>query len=263
VEKSVVIPNGMVVSDFDDVYAQRMEMLKEIEESEQDRVWKLVYIARVVPIKGLLDLIETVRVLVDRGTTNFHLDILGPTEHTPDYYELCLEKARDLEVEQYLTFHGTVDVRQRLGEFDILVLSSYNEGQPIVVLEAMTAGIPTVGTNVGGMEQLIGDPLKTPSGETLDSCGVLVQPGQPAEMADGLQRVMGDTSLYRRFAHNARARVTNFFQLDEAMAAYNQLYRELGAPALPVLQAETMSAGVASAEEAGWTQVPAASSVRG
>ena len=44
-------------------------------------------------------------------------------------------------------------VREFLGEFDLFVLSSYNEGQPIVVLEAMTAGIPMVGTDVGGMAQ--------------------------------------------------------------------------------------------------------------
>jgi glycosyltransferase involved in cell wall biosynthesis len=115
-----------------------------------------------------------------------------------------------------------------LGDVDLLVLSSYNEGQPIVVLEAMTAGIPTVGTEVGGMAQLISDPLTTKNGHTWQACGLLVTPGQTDEMADALQTVMQDRAMYEQFAMNARGRVVDFFQLKDAMAAYNELYRELG-----------------------------------
>jgi polysaccharide biosynthesis protein PelF len=113
---------------------------------------------------------------IDRGITNWYLDVLGPTDHVPSYYESCKAKIEELGIGQYLTFCGTVNVRAMLGDFDLLVLPSYNEGQPIVVLEAMTAGVPTVGTSVGGMSQLIGDPLTTKTGITWGSCGVLVSP---------------------------------------------------------------------------------------
>jgi polysaccharide biosynthesis protein PelF len=228
VEKSVVIPNGMIVRKFDGVYGQRMAALEDIKAAGPDRVWRLVYIARVVPIKGLSDLISTLALLVEQGVTNFHLDILGPTDHMPDYYRLCREKARTLNVQEYMTFRGTVNVREMLGDFDILVLPSYNEGQPIVVLEAMTAGIPTVGTSVGGMEQLVDDPLTTPGGQTWGPSGLLVRPDYVHGMAVGLKRLMGDVHLYEELAHNARGRVCDFFQLEDAMGAYNRLYRELG-----------------------------------
>ena len=228
VEKSVIIPNGMTVGDFDAIYQQRLRALDDIRADEKMRRWRLVYIARVVPIKGLLDLISTVQILVKRGVTSFHLDVLGPTDHTPEYYTACQNKVRELQVEEYLTFHGTVDVRAMLGDFDLLVLASYNEGQPIVVLEAMTAGIPTVGTEVGGMAQLISDPLTTENGHTWQACGLLVDPGQTDKMADALQTVMQDRAMYEQFATNARGRIIDFFQLKDAMAAYNQLYRELG-----------------------------------
>lgn len=227
VERSVVIPNGMKVRDFEEAYQQRLAVRAQIQ-AEPERVWRLVYIARVVPIKGLGDLIETLSVLVGRGITNFHLDVLGPTDHHPDYYRMCREKARQLCVEDYLTFRGTVNVRDLLGEFDLLVLPSYNEGQPIVVLEAMTVGIPTVGTNVGGMAQLIDDPLTTPGGRTWQACGLLVNPEYIAGMADGLQTLMRDPAMYEQFAANARGRVASFFQLEDALGAYNRLYRELG-----------------------------------
>lgn len=228
VERSVVIPNGMTIEAFRDVYDRRMRMLPEVVSAGPERTWRLVYIARIVPIKGLSDLISSIALLVERGVRNLHLDILGPTDHHPDYYRMCREKARTLGVEDYLTFRGTVNVRELLGEFDLLVLPSYNEGQPIVVLEAMTAGIPTVGTTVGGMAQLIDDPLTTPGGRTIDACGLLVVPDYVSGMANSLQTLMGDPQMYERFCHNARARVENFFQLEDAMGAYNHLYRELG-----------------------------------
>ncbi|RYV49826.1 DUF3492 domain-containing protein [Pengzhenrongella frigida] len=227
IERSVVIPNGMIVREFEDVAAQR-ELVRKRIQADPDHTWRLVYIARVVPIKGLADLISSLALLIDRGITNFHLDVLGPTEHTPDYYRMCREKARTLRIEDYLTFRGTVQVRELLGDYDLLVLSSYNEGQPIVVLEAMAAGIPTVGTEVGGMAQLIGDPLTTPGGRTWGASGLLVQAGDEVEMADALQTMMRAPDMYERFAENARGRLAGFFQLEDAMGAYNRLYRELG-----------------------------------
>ena len=231
--KAVIIPNGMRIPDFDAAHAKRREAVEEILACDPaERTWRLAYIARLVPIKGLVDLISTLGVLVSRGVTNFHLDVLGPTDHAPDYYMLCREQARTLGVEDYITFWGTADVRQALGGFDLLVLPSYNEGQPIVVLEAMTAGIPVVGTNVGGMGQLISDPLTTPGGRTFDACGVLVNPDYVVGMANAIQEVIGSPQKYAEYSANARHRVVNFFQLDDVVGAYNRLYKELGGLAL-------------------------------
>lgn len=226
--KAIVIPNGMKMSEFEAVHRQRQQAIETMGAEGPERTWRLVYIARIVPIKGLADLIGSVEVLVKRGVTNFRLDILGPTDHHPDYYMLCREKARALGVEDYLDFRGTVNVRQLLGEFDILVLPSYNEGQPIVVLEAMAAGIPVVGTNVGGMAQLISDPLTTPGGRTYGPCGTLVNPDYVVGMADALQEMMGSPETYATLAGQAHGRVVNFFQLDDVMGAYNRLYKDLG-----------------------------------
>ena len=97
--------------------------------------------------------------LRDQGLVNFHLDVLGPKDHLPEYYELCLRTIDELNMGEYITFHGTVNVRAMLDRFDLLLMPSYNEGQPIVALEAMAASVPLVSTDVGGMSQLIDDVL--------------------------------------------------------------------------------------------------------
>jgi len=233
-EKSTIIPNGMPIEEFDAAYEQRMRAVDEIEASGSTRMWRLAYIARIVPIKGLVHAIRAIHLLVTRGVTNLHLDVMGHANETPDYYESCRALVAELELDDYITFHGSVNVRERLADIDVLVLPSYNEGQPIVVLEAMSAGIPTIGTTVGGMEQLVTDPLITEDGQILDAAGALVVPAtrnpeMDCAIADELQTLMADGAGYRRYAVNARVRVESFFRLERVANLYNTLYRDLGA----------------------------------
>jgi glycosyltransferase involved in cell wall biosynthesis len=228
IDKSVVVPNGMVIEEFDDKYRARQQALVKMEQEGSDYVWHLVYIARVVPIKGLLDLLSSLEILRDRGFPNLHLDVLGPTEHVPEYYEACLAKIDALGLHDHVTIHGTVNVRDMLDQFDLLVLPSYNEGQPIVILEAMAAGIPTVGSDVGGVAQQIADDLYTADGRTIGPCGETVTPGDVVQMADGIEAVIGNLDSYAAYAANARTRVQELFQMHEVMSSYNQIYRALG-----------------------------------
>jgi glycosyltransferase involved in cell wall biosynthesis len=228
IDKAVVVPNAMVIEEFEDKYRARLEAQQQLAQIGDDHTWKLVYIARVVPIKGLLDLLSSMDILCRHGFPNLHLDVLGPTEHVPEYYEACLAKIESLGLQDHVTIHGTVNVRDMLDQFDLLVLPSYNEGQPIVVLEAMAAGIPTVGTDVGGMRQLIGDELLTPDGRKIGSCGELVLAGDVQQMADNVRAVIGDRERYAEYAANARTRVQEFFQMHEIMSSYNEIYRTVG-----------------------------------
>lgn len=228
VDKAVVVPNGMVIEEFERPYRARSEAMESIFADPKEYQWNLVYIARLVPIKGLLDLLGSMAMLREWGYPNVHLNVLGPTEHDPEYHQACLDKIAELGLEEMVSIQGTVKVREHLHEYDLLVLPSYNEGQPIVVLEAMAAGIPTVGTDVGGMKQLIHDELTTADRRVYQACGELVVAGDVAMMAEGIYRVVSDPDLYKSYSVNARDRVQNFFQLHEVMANYNQLYSVLG-----------------------------------
>jgi glycosyltransferase involved in cell wall biosynthesis len=228
IDKAVVVPNAMVIEEFEQKYRARLAAQQHLVRNAATHTWKLVYIARVVPIKGLLDLLSSMDILRRGGFPNLHLDVLGPTEHVPEYYEACLAKIKSLSLEDHVTIHGTVNVRDMLDQFDLLVLPSYNEGQPIVVLEAMAAGIPTVGTDVGGMRQLIGEQLRTGDGRSVGACGELVNAGDVQQMADSIRTVIGDTALYGEYADNARIRVQEFFQMHEVMSSYNEIYRTVG-----------------------------------
>jgi glycosyltransferase involved in cell wall biosynthesis len=231
-EKSSVLPNGVTPAHFDearDFFDRRQARARALPPG--DRIWKLAYAARVVPIKGCIDLLEAMALLVDRGFTAWELDVMGPDGEMPYYAERCRARCTELGLDGHVKFLGSVNLRERFGEYDTLILPSFNEGQPIVVLEAMTMGLPTLGTYVGGMKQLVEDVLhiQQPGGRVLEigPCGELVEPHDIVGIADMIQRLIGPESQFDEFSLNAKLRVEHYFHIETAMRLYRELYGRL------------------------------------
>jgi glycosyltransferase involved in cell wall biosynthesis len=115
-------------------------------------------------------------------------------------------------------FHGFVaDVRDRLPELDVLVQPSRADNLPLSILEAMAAGLPVVGTRVGGIPELLVD------GET----GLLVEPESPRALADALEQLAGDPERARELGRNGAARAAEHFSPDGIAARMVALYEGL------------------------------------
>lgn len=109
------------------------------------------------------------------------------------------------------------DVHDLLASFDLFALCSRSEGTSVSLLEAMSAGVCPVVTNVGGNADVLGDALVhrlTPSGD----------PPAFARMLDAALRVPAHR---RRDGLAARQRVESAFSLDAMVGAYERLYTEL------------------------------------
>ncbi len=87
------------------------------------------------------------------------------------------------------------DVPRLMAAADVFVLASRYEGHPLVLLEALAAGLPAVATAVGSVPEIL-------AGE--DPPGVLVPEGDEAALAAALRRVLGDAAGRRRLAEAAR-----------------------------------------------------------
>ena len=99
--------------------------------------------------------------------------------------------------------------------FDVLAMPSRYEGLPLVAIDAMHAGVPVVGTPVGGVPELLGD------------AGTLVGVDDPAALAAALGALVGDPAARRRLGDAARGRATAAFgaqrMADETAAIYADL----------------------------------------
>src|SRR5439155_7036114 len=96
----------------------------------------------------------------------------------------------------------------------VYVNSSRFEGMSNTILEAMASRLPVVATAVGGNPELVRD------GRT----GYLVPPGDPASMADRLERLLGDPNLSAEMGREARRIVETHHSLDGMIRAYAELY---------------------------------------
>ena len=109
------------------------------------------------------------------------------------------------------------DIPAILSTLDIFALSSYWEGLPIVVLEAMAASKPVVATDTGGITEVIRD------GEN----GFLVKPGDIAKMAEKVALLLGSRSLRGQLADNAAKSLSSVFTTTDMCLNTANLYSSL------------------------------------
>nr|WP_166180434.1 glycosyltransferase family 4 protein [Altererythrobacter segetis] len=123
-------------------------------------------------------------------------------------------QAEALELGSRVRFCGFLphrELRDRLDEADLLVMTSLHEGGPLVVLEAAMAGVPTVGTAVGHLADLS------------PAAALCSPPGDPAALADNIRRIAGDEPLRMSLAAAAHT----FAMCEDAdftAAAFRKLY---------------------------------------
>ena len=101
--------------------------------------------------------------------------------------------------------------------FDVLAVPSFTEGFPLVIVEAMLAGIPVVASAVGGIPEIVVD------GDT----GLLVPPHDAPALADALRRLLGDPDLRQAMAARCRQVALAQYTAATMAAHFETLYREL------------------------------------
>lgn len=176
----------------------------------------VIEIARLCDVKGQRELIQALPLL-----PGVHALLLGKDLEQGGAFQLDLEReAAQLGVGDRVVFAGhRDDARAALAEADLLVLPSWTEGLPGVVLEAMAQGRAVVATPVGGTPEIVAE------GET----GLLVPPRDPRALADAVARLLADPELRRRMGAAGRTRVAERFTVGamtkRMLAIYDEVMR--------------------------------------
>ena len=177
-EKTVVVKIGIDPGPFSEIPQRPMPLRPMIGT-----------IGRLHPQKGHAYLIDALKLLHDDGIPA-EVEIVGEGDLrgslTAQIAKCGLSSAARL-------LGAQTDAPALLSRFDVFVLPSLWEGLPYVLLEAMAAARPIVASNVDGVAEAVTD------GEE----GILVRAGDPAALADGLRRALGNPA--RAFAMGKRA----------------------------------------------------------
>lgn len=181
-----------------------------------DKSPTVVSVARIDPLKDIKTLLQSAALLVKK-IPDVKFLVYGSVS-VESYYKECMELKASLGLGDNFVFKGhTSDVPAAYRSGDIVVLSSISEAFPYSVVEAMLTGKPVVATDVGGIKEALGDG------------GILVEPRNPQQLSDGMEKLLSDNLLREEMAQEARDRALNFFTLDRVLEMYNLSYGALAA----------------------------------
>jgi len=192
-----IVPNGIDIARFDraDLSRKRSEIRRRIGITPGERM--VLVIAALRRGKGHEVLIEAWPDL-DRQLRGVRVVFVGGGERQTELEARC----RGLGAA--VTFLGwRDDIAELLTASDILVLPSFSEAYPTVLMEAAAAGRPVVATRVGGVAEIV------KHGRT----GLLVAPGDAPGLAEAVSAILSSSRRARSFGRAARERARADFSL--------------------------------------------------
>ena len=137
---------------------------------------------------------------------------------TGDAEESLRELASSLRLPCTIVWAGAMPVHQFLDEVDVAVIPSRSDTLPLVLLQAMAAGVPVVATRVGGIREAVRDGID----------GLLVPPDDPVALSLALWSAAESPSLARSRADSGRRRMIQEFTVDGMLSKYFDCYDEVG-----------------------------------
>jgi glycosyltransferase involved in cell wall biosynthesis len=161
------------------------------------------------PVKGGATMLEALALIEPDG---LRVALAGPGE-LPDAGHHLVDSRPDVEWYGWLAGEEREEV---LGAASIFILASSSEGLPVALLEAMSAGLAIVATEVGGVPDVVDDGVEA----------LLVAPEDPAALAGAIARIAADDPLRERLGRAARARAAEM-GVDSVAERIDALYRAL------------------------------------
>ncbi|WP_052007314.1 glycosyltransferase [Burkholderia paludis] len=176
---------------------------------------RLLCVGRLTAAKGQHVLLEACARVRAQGR-DIHLTLVGQGGDEAS----LREHARRLGLDGCVRFAGALnetEVRAAFAAADAFVLPSLAEGIPVVLMEAMSAGVPCISCPVNGIPELIEDGTN----------GLLAAPGDVDALAACIGALLDDPDARRRFAAAGRQRLVDAFDLERNVARLASLFATL------------------------------------
>lgn len=220
VQKIWVIPMGVDVGQFHGIAHSPLE-----KKYRNNRI--ILSVGRLIDLKGTIYLIEALPcVLKSQPNTILLLIGSGPEQ------ERLRQRIEDLSLGEHVKFLGTLSHEDLIPYYqtaDVFVLPSITrdgkaEALGVVLLEAMASGCPVIGSNVGGVPDIIID------GEN----GFLVPEQDPDALAERIIQILSDEELKNKFQKNGYNRIIESFTWNQVTNQFLDIYSHVLDPNVPL-----------------------------
>lgn len=178
--------------------------------SPQEKV--IIHVSNFRTVKRVPDVVKSFAKIVDRIPAKLLLVGDGPEiSHINRLVE-------ELNIRNHVLFLGKQDNLEELYSMsDLMLLLSEKESFGLVALEAMACGVPVIGTNVGGIPEVISD------GET----GYICELGDIDSIVDKAIHLLNEEELHHQFSQNSIQKVYHHFHGEKIVQQYENLYYQL------------------------------------
>jgi glycosyltransferase involved in cell wall biosynthesis len=213
--KTMIIPNGVVKRPGAAADVGNEERL------DQTRPLRVGFVGRVVPVKDVVTFIKACDLAL--RSVNLDVRVIGPDDEDPPYARRCKALVAMLSRERQIRFVGQKPVAEIYADLDVVVLTSFSEGQPLVILEAHEAGLPVIATDVGGCRELLEG--RDDEDRALGPSGRVTRVANATETAAAIFELAESPWLRRRMGDAGRARVHAYYRRSQMIDRYRALYR--------------------------------------
>ena len=202
-DKCHVIPNGITT-----LAPNTIKLSK-------DKNYTVGFLGRISPEKGIKSIIKTFALFHQRHK-NSKCVIAGPTLDVP-YATECKHLIKELGLKNKIAFKEETTPDEFFQCIDVLLLASKSEGQPYVILEAMTRDIPVVCTEVGDCKRMMG----YQKGDVLSQAGIAVKENKPHSLFKALEKIYTTQNFTQG---SGPKNVKENFNIDHTIQRFGDLY---------------------------------------
>nr|WP_289036851.1 N-acetyl-alpha-D-glucosaminyl L-malate synthase BshA [uncultured Allobacillus sp.] len=210
IQKEIEVVHNFIESDKIDEPTDKEELKRKLTIQPDEKV--MIHISNFRKVKRVQDVIHVFHRV--QQTVNTKLLLVGDGPEYGDAYQLV----QRLGLQEKVTFMGRQDnIHDLFAISDLNLLVSEKESFGLVLLEAMIAGVPSIGTNTGGIPEVIKD------GDT----GYICEVGDIEAMSKRAIHLLSDESEWKRQSTLSKERVRECFDAEQIIKRYENLYYEV------------------------------------
>jgi glycosyltransferase involved in cell wall biosynthesis len=173
----------------------------------------LLYMGRIGKRKGVFDLLDALSEIEKEGY-DFKMLIAGDGD-----LKKAIARSIDLQIDKKVNFLGWVGTekkRELLNLSTCYILPSYSEGMPIGILEALSAALPIIATNIDGIVETI-DHNKN---------GFMFNPGDKDRLKFFIKNILDDKTRAKEMGNNSRIKFIDKFRMETISKSIKSSYQE-------------------------------------
>ena len=155
----------------------------------------VLFVGNLIKRKNVESLLEAKKI----ANSRYYLVIVGDGP----LFKKLRKKVEDENIRDVIFTGSRNDVENIIPSCDVLVLPSFSESFGLVLIEALACGKPVIGSNVGGITEIISDDV-----------GLLVNPNKIPSIASAIDRIINEDDFRNALASNARDRALNFSKVN-------------------------------------------------